>query len=422
MFLEATRRGAMVSSFGLQLTEQRVLCRRAGFSSLATLPRRRFRRKEEWSSYFHALGVEWPRTQPLPLEERTRRSAQNNSANDAAEFVESTVQKLTSGYEFFRLPRCSRATFLVRRRDCAIPETTGEASADGLWQAIQVKSALKRNKRESNSYHFAGTGSGPDCDTGIALVCVPQQKLEFLVGNGLSVQYAGGRQYWMTRCDIESVSACNDVGCSRVRENFEHLLFQLPKKSLSDWIRRLANRAQDRVHQLLILRLSQEIEKRLCVELLCLGSYTNASNATVFGKRVLLRCGRLSSKTGKGKVRLERRRSVDGKRFDFPFDASEDDVDLFIILLHRGKLSDQLAGIFVFPKRFLMEENIISANYVGGRRELVLYPPGCKAVSHHRQEFARKQCQYFLSFEDTSWTFGAGDHITEKLRSLLMCQ
>ncbi|CAD7943373.1 unnamed protein product, partial [Amoebophrya sp. A25] len=184
-----------------------------------------------------------------------------------------------------------------------------------------------------NNFHFAGTGSEPDRDTGVAVVCVPEQKLDIVHADELDVQHVGGPQYWFTREDVGSVSSKESA--TRALEEFRNLLQKLPKQSLAESIRRLANRKQDCVHQLLMLKLAREISARLGVALQYIGSYTDACNAVVSGMRLLIRAACIDAQTGKAKIPLERHRFVNGQSFTFPFDSDEDAVDLFVVMLHR---------------------------------------------------------------------------------------
>ncbi|CAD7943374.1 unnamed protein product, partial [Amoebophrya sp. A25] len=137
-------------------------------------------------------------------------------------------------------------------------------------------------------------------------------------------------------------------------------------------------------------------------------------NALIAGKRCLLRSSVVDAVSGKAKLKLERHCLVEGKAFVFPFDVSDDNVDVFIIMLHE-KDSTTLNGVFIFPKEYLAERGILSVDRVGGKFSTMLYPPGCMESSQkEKKELASSQQSYFISFaKDSDCALVTGSRATE---------
>ncbi|CAD7943370.1 unnamed protein product, partial [Amoebophrya sp. A25] len=131
-----------------------------------------------------------PFVDAIPLNSTTLkcRQWQLAQADDASTFVQDLLAKFSKKYELFRLPRHSKANFLIRLRT---DEEQPEAS-EKLWHAIRVKSVSGPNK---NKYFFTAVGQAPDPDIGMAPICVQEQKLDFLHSSDLQVRYAGGLQW-----------------------------------------------------------------------------------------------------------------------------------------------------------------------------------------------------------------------------------
>ncbi|CAD7943375.1 unnamed protein product [Amoebophrya sp. A25] len=355
--------------------------------------------------------------------EDDRRKTQSRSAQEGVVFVHQLFEKVNDKYEIFVLPRCSRGSFLIRLRTSE-RDNAHTALSDG-WQAIQVKNARKRHAKAGNKYIFCGSGSGPRADVGLALVCAAEKKIEFVHEGAVSVQYAGGPQYWICRDELGSPATC--FGSDTVVEGLEKVLHMVPKRSVADWLFRLALRKQDRVHQSLMQQFALQAEQRLGKSLQYLAARTDPSNAIVAGKRSLLRSCEIVPQHGKALLPLERHRFARGQLFGLPFDAIEDNVDLYIIMLFK-RTSDKLEGAFIFPKTFLAEEGILSISRTGGQGSMVLYPPGSRAISPEKEDFARRQRLYYVSFdaendevEDSSPDVRE-KHITAKFRALLKCK
>lgn len=82
-------------------------------------------------------------------------------------------------------------------------------------------------------------------------------------------------------------------------------------------------------------------------------------------------------------------RSVDG--LIQPFDVS-DSIDLYVISCREG---DKF-GQFVFPKKVLCEQNVISKKGKGGKRAIRVYPPWDKPTSRQALKTQNWQLEYFL--------------------------
>jgi hypothetical protein len=74
-----------------------------------------------------------------------------------------------------------------------------------------------------------------------------------------------------------------------------------------------------------------------------------------------------------------------------PFDIS-DPVDLFVISTRKGNHFGQ----FVFPKKVLCDQDIVSENEKGGKRGIRVYPPWDKTISPQAKKTQRWQLEYFL--------------------------
>ncbi|CAD7943372.1 unnamed protein product [Amoebophrya sp. A25] len=181
-----------------------------------------------------------------PIDRYGRRYRQSSNAGDACVFVQALVAKLEKNkYEVFRLPRCSRGSFLIRVRGDGNED---QASASDRWQAIRVKSARRRYDSAAKRYFFCGSGGGPRPDVGLALVCTDEEmRTEFVHFEDIAVEYAGGPQYWFRRGDIKA-SASEDA-LTRASVELERVLSRIPKRSLSEWLAALATREQDHVRQ-----------------------------------------------------------------------------------------------------------------------------------------------------------------------------
>ncbi|CAD7943377.1 unnamed protein product, partial [Amoebophrya sp. A25] len=135
-------------------------------------------------------------------------------------------------------------------------------------------------------------------------------------------------------------------------------------------------------------KFAEHVKTRLGERLDYVTTITDPSNAIVAGKPSLVRSCDLRE-SGKAKWNLTRHRFSEGRLFGVPFDAGADRVDFFIALLRKDPL-EGLSGAFVFPKQFLQDNGILSVNYKEGKCGMMLYPPGCRAVSLAKKEFALK--------------------------------
>ncbi|CAD7943371.1 unnamed protein product [Amoebophrya sp. A25] len=91
---------------------------------------------------------------------------------------------------------------------------------------------------------------------------------------------------------------------------------------------------------------------------------------------------------------------VKGTGFYFPFDVTEDKIDLFIFMLYRCPTNLELDGVFIFPSSYLQDQGVLSSENAKGRLGMVLYPPGATGVSKTREELVAKQQSYHISFKE----------------------
>jgi hypothetical protein len=69
-----------------------------------------------------------------------------------------------------------------------------------------------------------------------------------------------------------------------------------------------------------------------------------------------------------------------------------DPFDLFVISTRK----ENHFGQFVFPKKVLCDQDIVSENETGGKRGIRVYPPWDKTINPQAQKTQRWQLKYFL--------------------------
>lgn len=74
-----------------------------------------------------------------------------------------------------------------------------------------------------------------------------------------------------------------------------------------------------------------------------------------------------------------------------PFDTS-DDIDFLIV----GVNYNQRAGQFIFPKKVLIEQKIVSVNNLDGKRGIRVYPAWDKPDNKQAEKTQLWQLQYFF--------------------------
>ncbi|MDV6275834.1 MepB family protein [Rhodococcus erythropolis] len=78
-----------------------------------------------------------------------------------------------------------------------------------------------------------------------------------------------------------------------------------------------------------------------------------------------------------------------------PFDTS-DGVFLFVVKVH----DEEHLGHFVFPVETLVEHDIVSTNFSGGKRAIRVYPPWVAPTSVQAVRTQRWQMRHFGEFPD----------------------
>ncbi|WP_185155107.1 MepB family protein [Chryseobacterium sp. c4a] len=76
-----------------------------------------------------------------------------------------------------------------------------------------------------------------------------------------------------------------------------------------------------------------------------------------------------------------------------PFDII-DNIDFYLI----ASFKDSLSGIFIFPKKILLEKGVLSNEKKIGKRGIRVYPTWDKTESKQAQKTQAWQTQYFLEF------------------------
>jgi len=88
-----------------------------------------------------------------------------------------------------------------------------------------------------------------------------------------------------------------------------------------------------------------------------------------------------------------------GKGPIMPYDF-KDSVDLFVVCVREGNRFGQ----FVFPKKVLVLEDVVSTGGKGGKRAIRVYPPWVKAESTQAMKTQSWQVKHFVTFTDRSQT------------------
>lgn len=114
-----------------------------------------------------------------------------------------------------------------------------------------------------------------------------------------------------------------------------------------------------------------------------------AATCEVGGLTVRLRSGRVTP-TKAGLFVAHWRRAVDGSTE--PFDA-EGSADLLVVTAVDG---DQV-GAFLFPRRTLLDQGILSGATAPGRRGFRLYPPWSLTTSAQARRTQRWQDEFFVT-------------------------
>lgn len=78
-----------------------------------------------------------------------------------------------------------------------------------------------------------------------------------------------------------------------------------------------------------------------------------------------------------------------------PF-VEEDDFDFYLIAVER----DEMFGFFLFPKRVLVERQILSSANKEGKRGFRLYAEWDNPESRHAAQTKGWQCEYFIRLDN----------------------
>ncbi|CAD7938386.1 unnamed protein product [Amoebophrya sp. A25] len=173
----------------------------------------------------------------------------------------------------------------------------------------------------------------------------------------------------------------------------------MPTKPLGEWLSDVATARDYQLHvKLMTQAVSNFFEPAPSLSLEQVNTFTNLHEGLLAGKRVLFRSVRVDSRRQTGKVNLERHRHINGKRYSsVPFDAS-DCIDLYIVMLYNFAEKSTLAGLFVFPRQFVVGEDVLIVNFRGGRRGYSLYLPGHNVETDIMgRARAKRQAPYYFS-------------------------
>lgn len=78
-----------------------------------------------------------------------------------------------------------------------------------------------------------------------------------------------------------------------------------------------------------------------------------------------------------------------------PYDM-QDPIDYFVIGIHENNR----IGQFIFPKQILHQHGYVSANGVGGKRAMRVYPPWANNLNAQAQKTQQWQAPYYFEIEE----------------------
>lgn len=114
----------------------------------------------------------------------------------------------------------------------------------------------------------------------------------------------------------------------------------------------------------------------------------------VNGRKAVFRIARTTPKKAGQFVTLWQRSAPDGGPIR-PFNSS-DGVDLFVVSV-RGETG---FGQFVFPQAALIVHDVVSQDFLGGKRAIRVYPPWSEPSSRTAQATQRRQLEHFYPVPD----------------------
>ncbi|CAD7973049.1 unnamed protein product [Amoebophrya sp. A25] len=129
----------------------------------------------------------------------------------------------------------------------------------------------------------------------------------------------------------------------------------------------------------------------------------------------------LWSKGGRGtQLTLRRTRIVNGRPVFLPFGFVED-FGFFIALVCEE--DTRLAGVFVFPRCYLVKWGICGEQLSGGQTAMTLYPPGHNnpaAYRHAKCAGAEEQRKFYIDLTHTADTVTTSLVMIDKFRSIIV--
>lgn len=119
-----------------------------------------------------------------------------------------------------------------------------------------------------------------------------------------------------------------------------------------------------------------------------------AHDFEVNGRKAVFRIARTTPKKAGQFVTLWLRAAPDGGSIR-PFDSS-DGIGLFVVSVR----AETGFGQFVFPQAALITRDVVSQEFVGGKRAIRVYPPWSEPGSRTAQATQRWQSDYFYPIPD----------------------
>mmetsp|Transcript_17184 Transcript_17184/g.42666 ORF Transcript_17184/g.42666 Transcript_17184/m.42666 type:complete len:510 (+) Transcript_17184:75-1604(+) len=343
-----------------------------------------------------------------------------NAERACAALLEKIISDATADFEFHRLGPRSRATFLFRKK------SDSETASHDEWASLSVKSRTSSNPRHKVlGFRLRRPVFHPD--VGIAVVVQDQERAQdpvfgLLSPDDVKTIYDGGH----LRIPRDHLCASEDTGTGRalLLARLRRLWEELPKKKVDAWFdslsvdcrivlyHKLAWQAAKRLYHPAGFRTDDNQYSIGCVH-----------NIVIDGLRGIQRTAthhQPKSKAGgiEGKLTTIWRFS-NGQVCELA-PCAADGIDFFIFLVPAVKEEEsaeqRLAGVFLFPCQFLVDQGLMHERKRGRRAWLSLYPPGSNTdtISRRKQEqllWAERARDYYIDLPSNSITMARGKEV-----------
>ncbi|CAD7973058.1 unnamed protein product [Amoebophrya sp. A25] len=326
-------------------------------------------------------------------------------ADAAIAWVEGLLAEF--GCETRRLPRRSQGTLLVRAQepsnDAVKNDDTARVDEEDdekpLWRALQVRC----NTYEGKTRTVLASQKRMSTDIGMVVVNHLEEQARVLHLGSVKLRKArsGPR---VLHCFSLPYLRCirGTEGRSELLRELQEVLGLLRPRSRSEWLAELPGSVATKRWQGLCKQLAEKvIVPAGFADEPCAQFFNNTYDFTIEGRKCVLRWSTMVPNfRNYPRISFKRTRMVNGRSVLIPLGNVEDFDFLFALL---STADGVLAGLFVFPRCYLVKWAVCAQNFAGGQTGMTLYPPvehDVVAPVRSKRQQADEQREFFI---DLKW-------------------